>query len=156
MEARQLKASSEAFHLSLRVRHPSMDPAEISRALHMKAEYSFKAGEVRGRKSAVGASSHAESYWLAPLDPAFWEGTTTPASVQPYNLGMGALELAFVRCAYLLRRHAAFLHRVQAEGGEVSLLVEISTDVVSGFSLTPQCTGAFYDLGVSVDFEFTR
>lgn len=156
MEARQLKPGNDSFQLSLRIRHPSMDPAEISRELHMEAEYSFKAGETRGpSRGASSASNHAESYWLAPLDAAFWESRTL-ASLQPYAVEVGTLDLALVRCAYLLRRHAAFLRRVKTEGGDVSLLVALSTEAVSGFSLTPQCAGALHALGVGVDFEFTR
>jgi hypothetical protein len=156
MEARRLKSANDAFELSLSIRHPSMDPAEISRELHMQAEHSFKAGEKRGRRrSGSTATNHAESYWLAPLDAEFWEASTL-ANLQPYTMEFGTLDLALVRCAYLLRRHAEFLRRVQAEGGDVTLLVSVSTDAVSGFSLTPQCAGALHALGVGVDFEFTR
>lgn len=155
MEARQLKPASDSFQLSLRVRHPSMDPAEISRELHIEAEFSFKAGEERGRRSAASkASSHAESYWLAPLDASFWEARTS-VSLQPYTVDFGTLDHALVRCAYLLRRHATFLRRVKAEGGDVSLLVAVSPQAVSGFTLTPQCAGALHALGLGVDFEFT-
>lgn len=156
MEARQLRPANESFQLSLRIRHPSMDPAEMSRELHMEAEYSFKAGETRGRKRSTSpTSSHAESYWLAPLEATFWQGGTIP-SMQPYTVDVGTLDLALVRCAYLLRRHATFLRRVQAEGGDVSLLAQVSAEAVSGFSLTPQCAGALHALGVGIDFELTR
>lgn len=154
MEARQAHSPAQAFQLSLRIRHPSMDPRDISRALHIEAEYSFKAGEARHPRSrASHASSHTESYWFAPLGPVLWESDGDPQQ-RPFVPGNGTLELALLRCVYLLRRHAELLNRVQTDGGEASLLVEVASDAVSGFSLTPSCAGALHELGVGVDFEF--
>lgn len=155
MEARKVRSPSESFHLSLRIRHPTLDPADISRELRMEPEYCFKAGEERDKRSASKSTSHLESYWLAPLDPAFWENHA-PEDLWPYAVDNGTLDMALVRCAYLLRRNASFLRRLQMDGGEASLLVEVSTAGVGGFSLTPQCTGALYELGVGVEFEFAK
>jgi len=55
MEAQKIpKATPQAYQLSLRIRHPSMDPADISRALNIEAEHSFRAGDSRVRRSATG------------------------------------------------------------------------------------------------------
>lgn len=154
MEARQLSSPADAFQLSLRIRHPSMDPRDISHELHMPSQFSFRAGEARdkrGRTSGVG--SHAESYWFAPLDPELWE-SDADVNVQPFSTGTRTLELGLLRSALLLRRHAEFLRRIHAEGGDVSLLVEISPLAVTGFSLSPGCASTFSELGVVVDFEF--
>jgi hypothetical protein len=156
MEARQLDLPAQPFQLSLRVRHPSIDPREISRELCIEAEYSFRAGEARnsrGRTSHV--SSHAESYWFAPLGPVLWAADSEPA-LQSFAASNPTIELALLRCTYLLRRHAGFVRELQASGGEVSLLVEVASDAISGFSLTPMCAGSLHELGVGVDFELTR
>jgi hypothetical protein len=59
------------FQLSLRIKHPSMDPADISKELGIEPEHSFRAGQPRHSKSGLGAAAvHASSYWLAPLHPA--------------------------------------------------------------------------------------
>jgi hypothetical protein len=150
MEARKTQPQAAAFHLSLRIRHPSIDPDDISRELQTEAEYCFKAGEPRGGGGALAAPSvHAESYWLAALDPVSW-----PAA--GYTISEGGLDLALVRCTtHFLRRYAKFIHQLQADGGEVSFLVELSTNQLRGFTLTPACAGALHELGVTVDFEFT-
>lgn len=72
MEARKLSnPRASPFQRSLRVRHPSLDPAEISRQLRMKAEHCFRAGDPRLSRSGLApASVHAESYWLGALNPA--------------------------------------------------------------------------------------
>ena len=74
MEASKLtKPQLPPFELSLRIRHPSVDPAELSRELALDAEHSFRAGEPRrSRGDASPASVYAESYWLGTLDPTSW------------------------------------------------------------------------------------
>jgi hypothetical protein len=70
MEARLSIPDSEPFQLSLRVRHPSMDPADLSRTFKIEAEHSFRAGGPR--TSSIGsatASVYSESYWLGVLKP---------------------------------------------------------------------------------------
>src|SRR5215469_4970481 len=74
MEASRLsKLVSELFQLSLRIRHPSLDPADLSREFRIEAEHSFRAGDPRPSRSGLApASVHAESYWLGALNPASW------------------------------------------------------------------------------------
>ena len=63
----------QPFQLSLRIKHPSMDPADISKELGIEPEHSFRAGQPRHSKSGVApATVHTESYWLAALNPATW------------------------------------------------------------------------------------
>lgn len=82
MEARKLSdPRTSPFQLSLRVRHPSLDPAEISRQLRTKAEHSLCAGDPRLSRSGLApASVHTESYWLGALNPAEWP--TDPARLR--------------------------------------------------------------------------
>src|SRR5689334_19158398 len=56
------------FQVSLRVRHPSLDPAEISKALELEPEHCFGAGEPRHEGGRRGV--HPQTYWLAPVDMA--------------------------------------------------------------------------------------
>jgi hypothetical protein len=169
MEARDvLRERDRAFELALRVRHPSMDPAVISRELKLKPEHSFRAGEPRESVSGIAAAAvHPESYWLATLDPGEWpadhlRGLDLPSvprtrskegmRVMVSSLGM-ALTLSAV---HFLRAHADFLKRVQAEGGDVALLVEVPVEHAQGFTLTAQVAKVLSDLGVSLEFEFTK
>ena len=74
MRAQKLsRLSAPSFRLSLHIRHPSMDPADISRELLCDADESFKAGEPRKSRSGLPvASVYAETYWAATLEPTFW------------------------------------------------------------------------------------
>lgn len=167
MEARELpEPQPQAFELVLRIRHPSMDPQEISAQLQISAEHCFKAGEPR--KTGAGGSVHSETYWLATLNPGWW-----PAEVHSYIPGLalsaaagGAAETlsemartvlgrALSVCATrFMRPHRDFFHRIQSEGGQVRLLVEVNTAAVGGFTLTPELGREINTLGVPIDFEF--
>lgn len=172
MEARDLlHARTRLFELSLRIRHPSLDPAVISHELRLQPEHSFKAGEPRESSSGIAAAAvHPESYWLARLNPVTW-----PAAVSAFDMSFpgrprlavskerlrsmvtDSLALALTLCTtHLLRTHAGFVRRVQAEGGEVGLIVEISCSAMQGFTLTPSIARVLADLGVGIEFELVN
>ena len=170
MEAKKLsQAQPEPFQLSLRVRHPSIDPEEISSALHMEAEHSFMVGEPRASQRGSMTTLHSESYWLGILDPTAWL-TRTPALDIHVHGGMPAfsppgargramasnvLELALsLFTNFFLRQHGAFIRRMQSEGGQVTLLVQLSPSAVRGFTLGPQTARTLSELSVTVEFEF--
>jgi len=164
MEAtKRAKVQPLPYHLSLRIRHPSMDPAAISTELGIQPEHSFLAGQPRqSRTSIAPAAVHAESYWLAALNPAAWLAdlsfaeSPTLATAQKH---MGAavsrnLAWALSLCAVRLSKaHAAFLDTIRSGGGAVSLLVTLSPTAVSSFNLAPEVTRIFGELGVTLEFE---
>jgi hypothetical protein len=163
MQARP-ETASDLFQLSLRVRHPSIDPVEISRELGLEADHSFRAGEPRRPASTLGSAAvHTQSYWLARMDPTIWPGSPQihPAIQTAMMVSgreqfrVGTPDLALTMCtANLARNHAAFLRRIQAEGGDVSLLLELSPDI-QGFTLTPAVSRALSELGIAIDFEMS-
>ncbi len=68
------------FQLSLHVRHPSVDPEEISRELSLDAVECFRAGEPRHSRSGLAATAvHGETYWAAVVDPMGWSAPSTVA-----------------------------------------------------------------------------
>ncbi len=155
-----------AFQLSLRIKHPSMDPADISKELGIEPEHSFRAGQPRPSKSGlVPAAVHSESYWLAPLNPASWLGN--PSFAEPYKLLnlQEHVDMAIARnlagalglCAARFNKaHAAWLQKISAAGGEISLLVTLSPAAVNTFSLSPQASRLFGKLGITLEFEMTN
>ena len=172
MEARDISRSRVApFEISLRVRHPSIDPKLISRELKVEPEHCFKAGEPRESSSGIAATSvHAESYWLGSLTGL----TSTTSLMSGLNVAPGVSAVGTERRAKVtrsaaqmslgvaldtsilafLRPHADFIRRIQCEEGQICLLIELSTQSLSGFVLSPQCTRVLSDLGVSLEFDF--
>jgi len=151
------------FQFSLRIKHPSMDPAEISKGLGIEPEHSFRAGQPRHSKSGLApAAVYTESYWLAALDPSTWFGN--PPFAEGLNLGVTqkhidaavarnltwALSLCVVRLSKL---HGAPLHNIRSDGGEISLLVTLSPTAVSSFTLTPEVSRMFGEMGIALEFD---
>jgi hypothetical protein len=165
MEARDIaQASAQPFQISLRIRHPSIDPEAISRELSVEPEYSFKAGDPRESGSGMAATSlHAESYWLGSLGSitsatsfSGFSGARAnaarermqAATIESLTLALDSLVVGFIRT------HSDFIRRIQGEEGQVSLLVELSTQSLSGFTISPQFSRAFSELGIAVEFDF--
>jgi hypothetical protein len=167
MQARELSNSDpQPFQLSLRIRHPSMDPADLSREFKIDAEHSFRAGDPRPpRGGMASASVHAESYWLGALNPSEWPtdilsfpGQPRLPAVQKHLRTTATNSFAWtlsVSATWFFHSHAALLRRIRSEGGQISLLVALSTGEVSSFSLAPEVCRVFGDLGIAMEFEFT-
>ncbi len=165
MEARKLaKSDSQLFQLSLRIRHPSMDPADLSREFKIEPEHSFRAGDPRPPRSGITpASVHAESYWLGALNPGKWPPDLSFPGHPPLQIAAehlratatnsftSALSLSTTRFFHL---HGELLRRIRSEGGQITLLVALSTSDVSSFSLMPEVSRAFAEFGITVEFEF--
>ncbi len=159
MEARRASPQpSYPFQLSLRIRHPSIDPESISHELQLEPEHSFRAGAPRESRGLAVTPVHGESYWLATLDPEMLLDTPLlqhVAHAQAIAFSMVDSALALLANG-VLRRHAEFFRRMQSEGGEVRLIVAISARKARGFTLTPQLSKALSDLRIPVDFELTH
>ncbi len=162
MEARKIeRPQSLPFELSLRIRHPSMDPAELSRELGLEAEHSFRVGEPRRSRSGV-TSLHGESYWLGTLDPASWPADAWFTGFSKLDLAVKGLRKtvkwnlgwALSLSARRFLRAKALFERIRLDGGQACLLVALSPAVES-FSLAPEVNRIFANLGITLEFDLT-
>jgi hypothetical protein len=153
------------FQLSLRIKHPTMDPANISKELGIEPEHSFRAGQSRRSKTGIAAAAiHTESYWLAPLNPSSWFGTLPFEPLPNVPISQSMIDTAITRnlawalglCAVRFSKaHTELLHTISSEGGEISLLVTLSASAISSFSLQPHISRIFGELGMTLEFEIT-
>lgn len=173
----RLEAGAAPFQLSLHVRHPSVDPQEISRELSLEAVECFRAGEPRQSRSGVAATAvHGETYWVAVVDPMGWsapsvvaqhmlagllpqeakvlrtrfgldEGETTPGS-----LGWGIVLV----CHCLTVRHGRFLARLREQGGSLTLLAAVQPEALAGLRITPEMGRQLHDLGLTTKIELAH
>jgi hypothetical protein len=166
MAVTKLKAlQPPPFQLSLRIKHPSIDPAEISKELGIEPEHSFRAGQPRQSKSGLApAAVHTESYWLAPLHPASWFGALPFSPLPEVPISQSMIDAAVTQnlawalglCAARFNKaHAALLHAICSEGGEISLLVTLSATAMSSFSIPPQVSRMFGERGITLEFDIT-
>jgi hypothetical protein len=166
MEAtKRAKLQPVPFQLSLRIRHPSMDPEVISRELRIEPEHSFQAGQLRQLRSSGAPAVHTQSYWLAALNPAAWfENLSFPepvafATTQKHIDAAVARNLtwALSLCAVRLSKlHGSLLQQIRSEGGEISLLVTLSPTAASSFNLAPEVSRICGELGITLEFEMTN
>ena len=178
MEARQLSEERVGpVQLSLRIRHPAMDPNEISTAIGVEPEHCFKAGDARTSSSrGRRAGQHSQSYWLAPItaeswaepdpDPAFlsliagrYSGHSLATSEEhlrqaAQSLRSRSVEANMFYCLQRLTTRHAFLERIQKEGGDVSLLLGLAHDSATDFSLPVATSRLLVKLGISLEFKF--
>jgi hypothetical protein len=152
------------FELSLRIRHPSVDPAELSRALALDAQHSFRAGEPRrSRGDATSASVYGESYWLGTLDPTSWPADARFSGHADLDFAAKELRKSATRSlgwalsfsARRFLRAKALFERIRSEGGQVSVLVALSPALES-FSLPPEVSRIFSELGITLEFDLTN
>jgi hypothetical protein len=172
MEARQL--SNEAVpqvQVSLRVRHPTIDPDEISAAVGVKPEHCFKSGEpALGRRGL-----HTQTYWLAHIAPGSWPEPVdqsfleTIAARHPGRSAIASAEgfrkmtqsartrsveiMLFYGLQRLNARHA-FLERIQSDGGDVSLLLSVEHGSAADFMLPAAVSRLLVKLGITLEFKF--
>lgn len=167
MEARKLSRSDpQPFQLSLRIRHPSMDPAELTREFKIAADHSFRAGDARALGGGIAkASVHAESYWLGALNPVKWPPDISFPGRPKLQIAAEHLRatvtnslsaaLSMSTTAFF-NRHPALLRRIRSEGGQISLLIALSASEVGSFSLAPEVSRALGEFGITVEFEFNN
>ncbi len=130
------------FAVSLTIRHPSVDPQEITRALGFEPQHSWKAGEKR--RTAQGRQlegRYHESYWTG-------EFRELDASLR----GVVEIEAVLLQAVVQLRRSQQFLSRLQSEGATVELYVEAAGGTEFTVALSPQLTAMLARSGFSLVF----
>lgn len=138
--------SQETFSVVLRIRHPSLDPDEISRALGLTAEHSWKAGELRPEERAGSSGRYAESCWISTI--RFPAGYALPPGFAQPETPEGAIALA----AAMLKRRKDFWRRLCTGGGRAKLLVSLS-GYAANLDLSAETLSLLNGIGLSISFE---
>ncbi len=107
--------SGYEFMMSLRIRHPRIDPAEITRALGIEPQHLWRAGDQRlGSEGDEIGGKRRDSYWMGRLmaEPVLAQDHASVESEVEHTLGT-------------LRRCFSFLETLKAEGGSAELHVSL-------------------------------
>jgi hypothetical protein len=135
--------SAYTYAVTLRARHPSVDPAVLTETLKLDPAHSWKAGDPRLSQTGTPlGGQHRDSYWSAPLPGQLAGGTSV------------SLELFLSAQLLQLARHREFLSALQADGGEISLLVEIAPVANSVLTLSSAMSRRLADLNIELEFQF--
>lgn len=135
--------SEYEFTISLRLRHPRIDPASITRTLGMEPQHTWQAGQARrgpGGEALEGV--HHESYWMARLmdEPQLALSGVSVESVLLQTLGN-------------LRRAQGFLEQLHAEGGAGELHVSLFARADFRLELSAQSLALLGRMGLAVALD---
>lgn len=135
--------SEYEFTVSLRLRHPAIDPFSITQQLGIEPQHTWKAGDPR-RDPAGGAlvGVYHESYWMGRL-------------MDEPQLSSARLSVESVLLEKLthLRRSQDFLEQLHAEGGIAELHVSLYAREAFRLELSGESLGLLGRLGLSVALE---
>jgi hypothetical protein len=102
--------NSYQYDISLRVRHPSLDPAEITSALGLNPSRFWRTGEARtAPKGKPLEGKYSDSYWTAKLVKGQWPDKS--------------LAVVINELVDQLARHQGLFQRIRTEGGRVEFFV---------------------------------
>ena len=107
--------SEYEFTVSLRIRHPTIDPATISATLGLEPQHTWLAGQPRcDPGGAELGGTYRDSYWMGRL----------MAEPQLSSDGV-SVEAVVLKTLNNLRRVQSFLEQLHAESGVAELLVSL-------------------------------
>jgi hypothetical protein len=135
--------SEYEFTISLRMRHPSIDPAAITQTLGIEPQHTWKAGAPRcGPTGEALEGVYRESYWLGRLmeEPQL---SSTRVSV----------ESVLRQILAHLRRSQSFLEQLDAEGGVAELYVSMFAREDFRLELSARSLALLGRLGLAVALE---
>lgn len=135
--------SDYEFTMSLRIRHPDMDPDLITRTLGLQPQHTWRAGEER--KSSAGDvlnGTYRESYWVCGLMP------------QPkLSTGQVGVESELQHALSTLRRSFDFLQSLQESGGTTEVYINIFAREEFRIDLLAEVSAVLGRLGITMAIE---
>lgn len=143
--AELIQSHADTYAVALRVRHATLDPAVLTGTLHLEPAHSWKAGDPRvSQTGAPLGGQHRDSYWSAPLPVE-----TTAGAIPPLEVGLSQQLLQ-------LSRHRDFFKRLESEGAEMFLVLEVSPDAGSALTFGPVLVRRLADLNLAIELQFVE
>ena len=135
--------SDYEFMMSLRIRHPQIDPAEITRGLGLVAQHTWRAGDLRlGSAGDEVGGTHHETYWMGGL-------MAKPELARDHV----SVEGQIMHTLGTLRRCFQFLETLQAQGGSAELHISLYARDEFRLQLLPESLALLGRLGLTVALE---
>lgn len=129
--------------VSLGVRHPDIDPAQITREFGMQPSHTWSDGQARLDESGAALSgTHRGSYWFCQIAPRpTFSGERT------------AIESELSRVLHMLRKSIVFLQGLHYSGGTTELCITIFAHGDFRIELLPEEAALLGRLGVTTRIE---
>jgi len=135
--------SDYEFTISLRIRHPSIAPGEITRTLGIEPQHTWTAGDSRrGPAGEPLEGTYRESFWMARL----MDGPQLSSEQL-------SVESVLLRTLAQLRRSLPFLAHLNAEGGVAELHISIFAREPFRLELLSESLALLGRLGLAIALE---
>jgi hypothetical protein len=150
----RIPMNPDDFSLALRIRHPSIDPAEITRQLGVTPQHAWRAGEPRAiEDDEAGSAFYRETYWVGllpsrPLNPAL---AVVPAGMS--RLVATHPQVALYFTLLKMKRAAGFWREFAQQGGTIECLLQIHRPERFQFDLSQALLVPLVDLKISLSIE---
>ena len=144
------------FSIALRIRHPSIDPAKVTRELGIDPQHAWRAGEPRHvDEDDAGSAVHRETYWVGLLPPArFWGPAPWGPPVEERLRESVALPQASLYFTLLkMKRSAGFWREFADQGGTVECLLQVHKADRFQLDLSQALLLALVDLKITLSIE---
>src|SRR5262245_52995607 len=165
MTAAARKSEMPRIRLFLRIKHPDIDPAEISRALEVEPEHAHQAGATVSSRGV--RKIHSDTYWLAELQVSsikeLWGQLPLRPIGQPEHVPPSVAELRSAQASGLydlqlslslvkLESRRPFIQRIVAEGGSVTLVLQ-RADRNAPLTIGPGLARRLADLEIRLEID---
>jgi hypothetical protein len=132
------------YKISLRFKHPRVDPKKITEAIGIKPKITSRAGEPR--KTPIGAplpGLNSKTYWSANISGS------KPRQSKRKDLCESLDEITSQ-----LRTAKDFLQNFVDSGGEISLFIGLFCPENSGIVIPWELSARFASLRIRLDFDY--
>jgi hypothetical protein len=150
----------QEFSVTFRIRHPHIDPAELSRQLGVDPQHAWRAGDPRQvEPGEVGSGVYRETYWVGVLEgPQPWAGMLpTPARLGPLaaavKTGAALPQAALYFTLLRMKRAAAFWRAFAEQGGTVECRLQVHETEGFELEISQALLLMLVELKVALSFE---
>ena len=131
------------FTMSLAIRHPDIDPAQITRELGLQPGHVWRRGEQRTDDAGMAlGGNHRDSYWLCEITPR-----------PKFSGEQVRVESELSRVLKTLQKSIAFLQNLHHGGGATELLVTVFARGDFRIELLPEESSLLGRIGLSLIVE---
>ena len=147
--------SPNDFSIALRIRHPSIDPAEVTRKVGIDPQHAWRAGEPRHvDDDDAGSALHRETYWVGLLPPPVLGPSPWGQRVDESLSRAAALPQASLYFTLLnMKRSASFWREFADQGGTVECLLQVHKADRFQLDLSQALLLALVDLRITLSIE---
>jgi hypothetical protein len=122
----------QGFSVRFRIRHPHIDPAELSRQLGVDPQHAWRAGEPREREPGeVGSGVYRETFWVGALAAHQPWAEMLPAASRlgplaaAIKTGPAQPQIVLYFTLLKMKRAAAFWREFIEQGGTIECQLQI-------------------------------